>query len=47
MWRYYLLVLLRTVRAFKEAHIIQALKGFGFTKFYMIAVSHFFSGNSK
>ena len=27
-------------------YIIQALKGFGFTKFYIIEVSHFFSDNS-
>ena len=30
---------------FKEAYIIQELKDFGFTKFYMIVVSHFFSEN--
>ena len=28
-------------------YIIQSLKDFGFTKFYMIVVSHFFSDNSR
>ena len=32
---------------FKEVYIIQSLRDFGFTKFYMIVVSHFFSDNSK
>ena len=44
---YNVLVVLHTIRVFKEVYIIQALKDFGFTKIYMIVVSHFFSDNSK
>ena len=32
---------------FKIVYIIQSLKDFGFTKFYMIVVSHFFSDKSR
>ena len=32
---------------FKEVYIIQSLKYFDFTKFYVVVVSHIFSDNSK
>ena len=40
-------MLLQTIRVFKEVYIIQSLKDFGFTKFYIVVVSQFFGGNSK
>ena len=38
---------MQIVRVFKEVYIIQSLRDFDFTKFYMIVLSHFFSDKSK
>lgn len=40
-------MLLHTIRAFEKAYVIQSLKDFGFTKFKVIVVSHFFCYDSK